>query len=275
MLPPSRSDAALLVAVLAAIVLALSGVLEVAVPLPDGAVAAVNDTLIGREEFAARVDAVARQLERPPGAAERADILARVIDEELLLQQALALGLPRHDARVRSQLVQEVIRQAVAESARMPVSEQELRAFHSSEAAFFRHPPSFRVRRFECRDAARAHELQAALEARGDPGGAGCDASHALLPDAWLNEAKLRDYLGAGLAQALALLAPGQSLVRESGGAVSVLWLAAVQPARAPAFEEIRLQLEAEFRRRRDEAALAVYVDGLRADASVRLRAEE
>jgi hypothetical protein len=272
---PSRIDAALLLAVVAAIALAFSGVLDEAAALPEGAVAGVNDVIIGDAEFDARIDAVARQLEREPGADERAAVLARVIDEELLLQQALALGLPRHDVRVRSLLVQEVIRQAVAESAREPVTEEELRSFHAAEAGFFRHPPSVRVRRFECRDAAQARALQAALDGGGAAPPGGCEAQVAAPPDAWLTGAKLGDYLGADAAAAVAALSPGQSLLRERAGGATVLWLVARQPARDPAFAEIRPQVEAEFRRRRDEAALAAYVDHLRAGARVRLRGEQ
>jgi len=270
--PASRVDAALLLAVIAAISLALSGVLDGAEALPDDAAATVNDTVIGREELDARVEALARQLEREPGAAERADMLDRVIQEELLLQQALALGLPRHDARVRSQLVQEVIRQAVAESARLPVGDEELRAFHAREAGFFRRAPSFRVRRVDCRDEQAARELQS-QPADSLPGG--CAPEPAAPPDAWLTAAKLADYLGADLAGAVTALAPGQSVLRPRDGAVSVLTLLALQPARAPAFEEIRPQVDAEFRRRRDEAALAAYVARLREGARVRLRAED
>ena len=135
--------------------------------------AAVNGRAIGADAFAAQLDAVAAQLKRAPDASERAAILERVIDEELLLQQGLALELPRKDARLRAQLVQEVIRQALAESARSPVTEAELRAFHAAQSGFFRQPATYRVWRFDCRDAAAARAQQARLRRRRRAGAAG------------------------------------------------------------------------------------------------------
>jgi hypothetical protein len=270
----SRVDALLLCAVIAAIALALSGVLERGPDLPGDAVAAVNGRTIGAGAITSQLEAVAAQLKRAPDASERAAILERVIDEELLLQQGLALELPRKDARLRAQLVQEVIRQAMAESARSPVTEAELRAFHAAQTAFFRQSATYRVWRFDCRDAAAARALQAQLGAGGEPAPQDGCRRNALLPDAWLGAAKLRDYLGAELALAVAALAPGASLLSERADTTRVLLLLAVVPPREPEFAQVRAQVETEFRRRRDEAALAAYLARLRAAAELRIDGE-
>lgn len=267
----SRLDALLLVAVIAAIALALSGVLEPGPQLPRDAVATVNGRAIGAGAFGAQLDAVAVQLERAPDASERAAILERVIDEELLLQQGLALELPRKDARLRAQLVQEVIRQALAQSASSSVTEDELRAFHDAHSGFFRQPAIYRVWRFDCRDATAARALQAGLGAGADPDPQGGCRRNALLPDAWLGAAKLGDLLGAQLASAVVALVPGETLLSERGDGASVLLLLALAPAREPAFEQVRAQVETEFRRRADEAALAAYLERLRAGAELRI----
>ena len=270
----ARVDALLLLAVIAAIALALSGVLERGAQLPRDAVAAVNGRPIGAGAFAAQLEAVAVQLERAPDPPERAAILERVIDEELLLQQGLALELPRKDARLRAQLVQEVIRQALAESARAPVTEAALRDFHAAQPGFFRQPATYRVWRFDCRDTRAARAQQAALRANAEAAPHDGCRRNALLPDAWLGVARLGDYLGAELAPAVAALAPGQSLLSARADTTSVLLLLAVAPPREPAFEQVRAQVEAEFRRRRDEEALAAYLARLRAAAELRIRGD-
>lgn len=270
----ARVDALLLFAVIAAIALALSAVLERGTELPGDAVAVVNGRPIGDDAFAAQLDAVAAQLKRAPDAPERAAILERVIDEELLLQQGLALELPRKDARLRAQLVQEVIRQALAESARSPVTDAELRAFHAAQPGFFRQAPTYRVWRFDCRDMSAARTQQAVLRAGGEPAPQDGCRRNALLPDAWLGAAKLGDHLGAELATAVLALAPGDSMLSTRADTTSVLLLLAVAPAREPAFEQVRAQVETELRRRRDEAALAAYLARLRADAALRMRGD-
>ena len=50
-----------------------------------------------------------------------------------------------------------------------------------------------------------------------------------------------------------------------------MLLLLALAPAREPAFEQVRAQVETEFRRRADEAALAAYLERLRAGAELRI----
>jgi hypothetical protein len=262
---PDLPDSVLLLLVSAALLLALSGAIDSDAMLPEGAVAIVNGQPIGDALLAMRIQAVERQLRRPASAVERAEILARLIDEELLLQQGLALELPRKDARLRSQIVQEAIAQAVAESAAMPVSEEELQRFFDDNRPYFARPAVYRVWRFEFADAA------AAGDAAADPAGlldGHLGRRDPLLPDAALSEASLRDYLGASLSAKVVRLQAG-AVLRQ--GETSVLLLRERIEAGAPALAAIRTQVENEFRRRRDEQALAAQVTALRDAARLRM----
>jgi hypothetical protein len=265
-------DLALLAAVVGAVVLALGGVVEDAAELPDDAVAVVNGQVLGREAFEAMLGRLAAQSGQAPATSERSALLSRLIDEELLLQQGLALGVPRAEGRVRSQIVQEVIRQAVAVSAGQPVDEAELLAFHAANAAYFRRNARLRVARldFASREAAGEFSALAAREGSEAALAAHRAARNPLLPDTLLDEPRLGDRLGAGLAARVAALEAGGVLIelREGGGA-SVLVLRERQPAIEPPLAEIRAQVETEFRRRRDEAALADYLRGLREQARI------
>jgi hypothetical protein len=265
-------DLALLAAVVGAVVLALAGVVEDAADLPADAVAVVNGQVLGREAFEATLGRLATQLGHAPAASERRELLSRLIDEELLLQQGLALGVPRAEGRVRSQIVQEVIRQAVAVSAGEPVAEAELVAFHAANAAYFRRGARLRVARLDFASREAAEEFSA-LAARAGPEAA--LAAHAtalspLLPDTLLDEPRLGDRLGTGLAARVTALEVGGLLVEpRDGGGASVLVLRERLPAVEPPYAEIRAQVETEFRRRRDEAALADYLRGLREQARI------
>jgi hypothetical protein len=270
------ADTALLIAVIVAIALALAGISSDPARLPSGAVASVNGVVIDRASLQAYVDQLAIQLRRAPGAQERSAVLGRFIDEELLLQQGLVLDLPRKDSRLRAQIVQEVIRQSIAVGAQQPVGEQELLAFYRDTRDYFRRGPLFRVAQYDCPDRDTARALVRELAGGGDGHWSREGVSrNDFVPDAWLPESKLRDYLGSDVVTRVASLAPGGALVDAREGATPrVLHLLAMQPARVPSLEEIRAQVESEFRRRRDEAALAVYMERLRSAARIQLADE-
>ena len=260
-----RADVLLCAVVAVAVALAIGGVVDDAGSLPANAVASVNGQTLSRAELDPLLRRLGDQLGHAPDPSEREEVIARLVDEELLLQQGLALGLARADARLRSQLVQEVIRQAVAAGSAAPVEESELADFVERNAGYFRRPDTFRIERrvfTDQREADRAAAGDDAAFARGqrDPA----------LPATPLAEARWRDYLGSSLAaRAVALPVGGSIGEPTASGGVSVLRLLARDSGGFPALAEIRPQVEAEFRRRRDEETLARYVARLRKDARV------
>lgn len=275
---PSRRrlhDVLLVVLVLAALLLALAGIVDDGGRVPDDAIALVNGRPLGRAGFEDSLAAVERELRAPLDAAGRAEVLERFIDEELLLQQAIALDLPRKDARLRGQMMQQIIRQAVAAAPVTPPDDATLERFLAANASYFRRPATFRAWRVLAADADEAaalaaalarggaqHQLHAELLARRDP----------TLPDAWLTRARLAEYLGDATAGRVVALQPG-ALLRDAADARVLLLLAGARPESTPPLAAIRAQVEAEWSRRHDEQALRDYVRGLRAAARI-VRAE-
>jgi hypothetical protein len=253
-----------------AVAVALAGVVEDAGTLPEGAFASVNGQALPLEQLDVLLARLGEQLGHTPARAERAEVIARLVDEELLLQQGLALGLARQDSRLRSQLVQEVIRQVVAQSATASVDEVALTEFLAQNAGYFRRPAQYRVERRIFEDRALA---QRALQ--GDAAALVQGVVDVELPGSLLGEARLRDYLGSALAARIAALASGEGVLEPRARGAAVLRLVTREPAATPVLAEIRTQVESEYRRRRDEAALADYVARLRRDARLVLEGEE
>ena len=252
----------LLVAVVAgAVAVAIGGVAEDSGSLSAGSFARVNGELLPVSQLETILARLAEQSGRTPGPAERAEVIARLVEEELLLQQGLALGMARADTRLRSQLVQEVINQVIAGNAAIPVQETDLSAFLARNAGYFRQPDTFRIERYSF-DSADAAARAIAGEAPALAAGRRDDA----LPATALTESRWRDHLGSSLAARLTAL-PVSSLVRE--GEDRALRLVDRIPGRLPDLESIRPQVEAEFRRRRDEETLRRYVERLRRDARI------
>ena len=76
---------------------------------PDGVVALVNGEPIRADDYARMVQAVANDKRDALTEADRRRVLDRLIEEELLVQRGLALGLARQDRRVRADLTTTVI----------------------------------------------------------------------------------------------------------------------------------------------------------------------
>ena len=270
----------------AGIVLAASGLLASGTgtgrALPPGTVARVNGEVVRLDDYRRAVAALASDRRDGIGPDDRRHVLDRVIEEELLVQRGLELGLARHDARVRRDLTAAVIDAVVTGTDRVQPTDPELEAFYASNRDLFVRPGRVHVRQVWCRaerpaddgDAgARARRAAARLRA-GEPfetvRDAEGDHEPATLPDVPLPTAKLADYLGpTALAAALAL-DPGavSDPVRSSTG-FHVLQVVTREPDGVPPLDEIRDQVVAELRRRAGDDALRGYLDDLRARATI------
>jgi hypothetical protein len=241
-------------------------------------IARVNGSAIGAREFEQAVERLASDKRNPLADADRAHVLERMIEEELLVQRGVEIGLLQSDRAVRAALVSALIDAVVADAGSAQPDEDELRAFYRQNAGYFARPARLHVRQIffrgphalERAEAARARldageAFDAVRESQGDPDLTG-------LPDAPIPPAKLRDYLGPALAGAAAGLEPGStSGPLTSPAGVHLLQLVAAEAAVAPPFESVREQVEAELRRRAGDRALREYLDELRASAEIAL----
>ena len=249
--------------------------------VPDGAVAAVNGTAVRRADYERAVEALASDSRSAVDDADKRHVLDRLVDEELLVQHALALGLARQDRRVRGDLVSAVIESVTSDADQRQPDAGELRGFFDANRDYFARPGRLHVEQVFVRSGndadgdalARARDAAARLRdgaAAADVQQAVGDAPVAKLPDAPLPAAKLREYLGPAAALALAALEPGEVAepVRAAGG-YHVLRLVAREMNRAPELAEVEAEVRAEWRRRAGDEALRAYLDELRRRAAI------
>jgi hypothetical protein len=251
--------------------------------LPDGAVASVNGTLLYAEDYQRLVEGVESDTREPAGPELRRRVLDRMIEEELLVQRGVELGLVESDRRVRADITQAMIQSIVVETEDEQPEPDELRRFYEEEAGFFTQPGRvraaqvfFRVRTpgDEAALLARATEAQRRLLAgepiervRSELG----DEEVSPIPDTLLPPAKLREYVGPTALRAVMELAPGAtSAPVRSGMGMHVFQVIEREEARVPRFEEIAAHVEAEWVRRAGDRALRAYLDDLRAEAQVK-----
>ncbi len=105
--------------------------------LPPGTVARVNDVPILREDYERAVAALQADRRGALQPGDRAHVLDRLIEEELLVQRGLELGFVRYDRRVRADLTRAVIDSVVSEVEDAAPTEEELHAFFAANRSFF------------------------------------------------------------------------------------------------------------------------------------------
>jgi hypothetical protein len=267
----------------AAVGLLVSGERERA--LPANAAASVNGSVIRLAEYDRAVSAFASDRREPIGTEERRHVLDRMLDEELLVQRGLELGLAKSDRRVRGDIVSAVIELVVSQADDAEPSDGEVREFYEQNRDYFAHTERLLVQQVWVRaaplrseDEARARAGQATARLRaGEPFDrvreALGDREVAPVPRDLLPVAKLREYLGPTAAHAAeALDVGGVSDPQRSASGYHVLVLLDRSPGYAPPLSEVQDEVRAELRRRAGERALRAYLDDLRDRADVRVR---
>jgi hypothetical protein len=250
--------------------------------LPAEAVARVNGEVVRLDDYQRAVAALASDRRSALAPEDRRHVLDRMIEEQLLVQRGLELGLVQRDARVRRDLTAAVIDAVVAGTADVAPSDAQVESFYAGHRELFVRPGRLHLRQVWCRAARpdddagageRARRAAARLRA-GETFAAVRDAEGdrepAPLPDVALPVAKLADYLGPTVLATALALAPGavSDPVRSSTG-FHVLQLVAREPDGAPPLADIHDEVTAALRRAAGDDALRAYLDDLRARAAV------
>lgn len=240
------------------ILAAVLGALLATVPFLDlntavaslDAAAVVNGEVIGLDEYTRAMVALARDKSTPVRVTDRERILERLIEEELLVQRAVEIGLVSRDRKVRAALVDTMLVQIMAGEDESPqVSEESMRAWYAENTDLFRTPPQFLVRRVG-------------------------DAGMVQLPNTLIPLPKLKDYVGAATAEAIAAAEPGSLVtpdgvttdrVEETSGYVLVRRVNGT----APTFEAAREQIRTAMQREQAGAKFREYLSWLKARASI------
>lgn len=281
----SRLRVFLWVGLTVGIVLTAWGLFEgrAAEPSVVDAVAVVNGRPAPRAIFETLVRAVRE--EQPERELSRADlerIRERMIEEELLVEEALALGFASRDRLARGYLVQAMLdfigNQAVSEEP----SDAELRAFFEQHRDDFARPGriALRVMTFAVptgsdeavamrRALAARHRLEAGESWQQVDAQEGSEPV-ALLPAGPLSAVKVLEYLGPTAAREAFRLQAGEiSQPIRVAGAVLLIQVLQRWEGDTPSWEEIKGDVAQRWRRVRMEEAVRRYVEDLKATARI------
>ncbi|MBW1762833.1 MAG: SurA N-terminal domain-containing protein [Deltaproteobacteria bacterium] len=214
------------------------------------AVAWVNDRPISRASYENALQAVAG--DRKSGTLREDDrerVLQRLIDQELLIDRAMELGLPERDPQIRNQLATAMIAFLVrrAEDEATVAGEVELRAFYDEQRFRFERSAQYRV----------------AVEGGAVP-----------LPGGLLLAKEIEQRLGPSAARQVIELEVGESVVVGEGAGRYTVHLLERRDGVLVPFDEARDAVEAAYLRDRSEAAVREFLEVARQHTDIRVEAE-
>lgn len=246
--------------------------------LPETVVARINTRNLPLDDYARAVEGLASDKRNPLTNEDRLYILNRLIDEELLIQRGIKIGLLDSDPTVRKAISAAMIESVVTEASTVKPTTVELKTFYDENKAFFMQPGRLWVRQIYFSSSSpnpysRALKAVEAMQA-------GLNFEEALkqfgdepilqIPDGLLPPQKLREYIGPTLLQFALTMQPNDvSNPLSSGDSYRILQMVDVQKEEVADFETIRPQVEAEFRRRAGDKALRDYLDDLHKSADI------
>ena len=237
-------------------------------------IATVNGVAIGRADYERALGSLVADKRSPLTPADSARVLANLVDEQLLVERGLDLGLGEQDIAVRKALIDAMIQFAVAGAAAREPDDGELRRYYAERPQLVQSDAELRVRvvSFPSRDAARVEAMRQALlgGATFDAASRDAGAEPVAVPDTLLPPGKLADYAGPAVRDAaLAMTAGDVAGPLDVGGVPSFVLLVERTTPAAPPFEQVRDVVAEEWRRRQSEAALAQYIASLRRSAVI------
>lgn len=276
-----RANTLLAIGALCGFILAITGLLETGPPQSIDAVATVNGDVISKEDYLNYLSLLAKDKRNPLSEDDRRHVLNRMIEEKLIIERGLDIGLAQSDPAVRKVITNAMIQTVTADASTQEAEEENLRAFYQQNKEYFSRPPRLQVQRMVFRSEEKTAALGLAQQAY-QKLQAGEEfskvkqqiASPEILsvPNSLLPPNKLRQYIGPQLtAAALAMQAGTISQPIEDSSGYSLLYVSANEQAQAQAFADVETLVASEYRRRAGDKILRDYLQQLRDQAEIRI----
>ncbi|MBI3248471.1 MAG: peptidyl-prolyl cis-trans isomerase [Deltaproteobacteria bacterium] len=229
---------------------------------PAGAVALVNGKPVPTSELTL---ALARLYGDDAASLEqRAETLNYLIDQELLVQRGIEIGLLESDHTIRKAVAMATIDAIVAEVLAQEPAEDEVRTFYQSHVSVFSTPARLHLQHLFCDSAIGVEEARACAERTREDLSRGMGLSEVrerygasvvtAFPDALTPLSVVRRVLGPTLSDAVEALHVGEVAVVPTAGGSAVFRLVDKQEEQPQPYETVQSEVRAEYlRRRRDE----------------------
>ena len=234
--------------------------------------ARVGGAEISKEKYLLQLDGLNSDKRVPLNKEDKAFVLERMIEEELLIQRAKDLGLFSTNTMIRGTIVQQMINMVISENSLDIVSNSELKRFYDENKGFFTNADRLRLKQIyfseekgSALERAENFYLDLIQGKKADQIDAEGDKSALEIPDTLMTLAKVREYIGPSLMQVAKMLQPGEfTTPKKVIGGYKIIILLERRDASPPKFEFIRERVKSEYQKRKDDQTLRDYLNKLK-----------
>jgi hypothetical protein len=261
----------LAVGALAGLVIAAIGILQRDAPpdmLPENSIARVNDVLIGRDVYKRAISRATNYAGQPVDG-DDAMTLQRLIEDELLIQRGVELGMTRSDAAVRQALIDSLIASVTAEADAASPGQDELEQYLADNADRFSFIAKVSAQAWQTDNESVAQAFIGTLRAEGT---GPTDTNVQPMPDlpaGLMTLDILAAYVGPGIAAAAAEMPVGSSAIFARRGRWLVVRIDDKERSTLTDLSTIRNRVLLDYRRNLAQQALETYIEDLRQRASI------
>jgi len=236
---------------------------------PVSAVARVNDALISRDNYERALARLNGESADAATLQRQAWMLERLIDDELLVQRGLELGMTQSDGAVRNAIINSLVASVTAEADAASPTDEELEKHLADNADRFSFVDKVAIEGWQTDDETIAQRFVAKLRDDGEPVTSETISVIPDLPVAIMSIEILRDYLGPAIAAAAIEMPIGSSAVFARRGRWIVIRVMEKESAVVTDLSSIRNRVILDYRRTLADRTLQNYLDDLRDKAKV------
>lgn len=242
-----------------------------AIPLPDNSIARVNEVNISRDHYERAIERLSAEGIDTGSQSLSATVISNLVEDELLLQRGLELGMAQSDVTVRAAIINSLIASITAEADAANPADEELARYLADNAERFSYTASVAVQGWQTDDETLAQQLVEQLRLGLEDRLAATIESIPELPQDMMPVETLRDYVGPGIAAAAASMPEGSSAVFARRGRWLVLRVNRKESAVITDLDTIRNRVLLDYRRNLAEEKLQSYIDDLRNRAQIEI----
>ena len=235
--------------------------------LPDSAVASVNETLIARDIY----ERALTRVTTPESQDTRAAILNRLVEDELLVQRGVELGMTESDSEVRAAIVNSMVASVTAEADAANPEDDVLLQYLADNQARFSYTAALSVDAWQTNDEPVAQDFVTRLRADEDVTAFESIETIPDMPTGLAPTESLRDFQGPAITAAAAEMPIGSSAVFARRGRWLVVRVNEKENAVISDLDPIRNRVLLDYRRNLADQMLTDYLDGLRQRADIRV----
>ena len=235
--------------------------------LPDSAVAQVNETLIARDIY----ERALTRVTTPDSPQTRAAILNRLVEDELLVQRGVELGMTESDFEVRAAIVNSMVASVTAEADAADPDDEALLQYLADNQEKFSYTASLSVDAWQTNDEPAAQEFVSRLRTGEDVTAFEGIESIPGMPAGLTATEALREFLGPAITAAAAEMPQGSSAVFARRGRWLVVRVNEKESAVVADLDPIRNRVLLDYRRNLADQMLTDYLDGLRQRADIKV----